>query len=303
MANRGGRGRTNTARNRVKFEHRLVLANWLLDLFEAKTLEDLAKGLKDSDFEGLTENNITEFHKILTLRLFERSELSNDILLAYDENIVQHWKQITEKRNRKEGRHLNLKYFQYLCLLFTEIYLDRYFRNSEKLLADLNEYTERFNAGETLQQHVLGSLFAIGLPNDARIVPYTEYDLKKLAFWSATGSGKTLLMHVNIMQYRYYLKLHGRQNELNRIILLTPNEGLSLQHRDEFQLSGMFAELFAKDAGRPWPLTLLKATTLSWLMKVIAVRAGRKSVTGCKCETGFARKGFLLNTRPLSVRL
>jgi hypothetical protein len=249
MANRGGRGRINTARNRVKFEHRLVLANWLLDLFEAKTLEDLAKGLKDSDFEGLTENNITKFHKILTLRLFERSELSNDILLAYDENIVQHWKQITEKRNRKEGRHLNLKYFQYLCLLFTEIYLDRYFRNSEKLLADLNEYTERFSAGETLQQHVLGSLFAIGLPNDARIVPYTEYDLKKLAFWSATGSGKTLLMHVNIMQYRYYLKLHGRQNELNRIILLTPNEGLSLQHRDEFQLSGMFAELFAKDAG------------------------------------------------------
>ncbi|MFH0957154.1 MAG: type III restriction endonuclease subunit R, partial [Pseudomonadota bacterium] len=202
MANRKGRGRTKTARRKIKFEHRLVLANWLLDLFEAMTLEDLAKGMKDSDFEGLTDNNITKFHQILTLRLFERSELSNDILLAYDQNIVQHWKQITEKRNRKEGRQLKLKYFQYLCLLFTEVYLDRYFRNSEKLLADLNKYTVRFNAGETRQQPSLGSLFATGLPDDARIAPFTEDDLKKLAFWSATGSGKTLLMHVNIMQYR-----------------------------------------------------------------------------------------------------
>ena len=248
MANRKGRGRTKTARRKIKFEHRLVLANWLLDLFEARTLEDLAKGMKDSDFEGLTENNITKFHQILTLRLFERSELSNDILLAYDQNIVQHWKQITEKRNRKEGRQLNLKYFQYLCLLFAEVYLDRYFRNSEKLLVDLNEYTVRFNAEETRQQPSLSSLFATGLPDDARIAPFTEDDLKKLAFWSATGSGKTLLMHVNIMQYRHYLKLHGRQSGLNRIILLTPNEGLSLQHRDEFLLSGMFAELFAKEA-------------------------------------------------------
>ena len=125
---------------RVKFEHRLVLTNWLLNLFDAVSLEDLAGGMKDSDFEGLTENNITKFHQILTLRLFERSELSNDILLAYDQNIVQHWKQITEKRNRKEGRQLNLKYFQYLCLLFTEVYLDRYFRNTEKLLAHFPQF-------------------------------------------------------------------------------------------------------------------------------------------------------------------
>ena len=35
---------------------------------------------------------------------------------------------------------------------------------------------------------------------------------------------------------------------MNRIILLTPNEGLSLQHLDEFALSGMQADLFDKDA-------------------------------------------------------
>lgn len=54
-------------------------------------------------------------------------------------------------------------------------------------------------------------------------------------------------MHVNILQYRHYLKLHGRERELNRVILLTPNEGLSLQHLEEFDLSGIDAELFSKD--------------------------------------------------------
>ncbi len=46
-----------------------------------------------------------------------------------------------------------------------------------------------------------------------QIIPYDKKDLRKLAFWSATGSGKTLLMHVNICQYRHYLKLHGRERE------------------------------------------------------------------------------------------
>ena len=54
--------------------------------------------------------------------------------------------------------------------------------------------------------------------------------LNKLAFWMATGSGKTLLMHTNILQYQHALTLHGRRHELNRILLLTPNEGLSQQH-------------------------------------------------------------------------
>jgi hypothetical protein len=54
-------------------------------------------------------------------------------------------------------------------------------------------------------------------------------------------------MHVNVLQYRHYVALHGRERELNRIILLTPNEGLSKQHLDEFELSGIGAELFSKE--------------------------------------------------------
>jgi len=54
-------------------------------------------------------------------------------------------------------------------------------------------------------------------------------------------------MHINLLQYRHYLGLYASERDLNRIILLTPNEGLSRQHLEEFGLSGLPAELFAKD--------------------------------------------------------
>jgi hypothetical protein len=249
MARRANRNRqvALTAKD-IRFEHRLVLTNWMLDLFGVATFEDLAKpSMREPDREGFDENGISRFHHEMKL-LFNRPELPDDLLLAYDGNIVRHWKAITERRNA-DGQNLYPKYFQYLSLLFAEIHLDRYFRGPEKLPEDLNAYAEQFNRGETLQQKALGQLFATGLPADIQIRPYEPEDLRKLAFWSATGSGKTLLMHINILQYRHYLELHGRERDLNRIILLTPNEGLSLQHLDEFRLSGMEADLFDKDAG------------------------------------------------------
>jgi hypothetical protein len=246
MAGRRTQNRRLAAARKIKFEHRLVLVSWMLDLFGVATFEDLAKHMRDPAFEGFNEDGISKFHQCLKL-LFDRPELPNDLLLAYDESIVRHWKAITEKRNA-DGHNLYPKYFQYLCLLFTEIYLDRYFRKPDRLLMDLNAYVKSFNAGDTLQQKELGQLFPTGLPQGAQIRNYDSGDLRKLAFWSATGSGKTLLMHVNILQYKHYQKLHCRESDLNRIILLTPNEGLSLQHRDEFRLSGIHADLFDKDA-------------------------------------------------------
>jgi hypothetical protein len=235
------------AKNKLKFDQRLVLTNWMFSLFGVATFEGLGKHMRDAASEGFDEDGISRFHQCVKL-LFDRPELSNDILLAYDGNIVRHWKRITAKRNA-DGQNLYPKYFQYLCLLFTEIYLDRYFRDPEKLLSDINAYAKRFNEGSTPQQNSPGRLFATGLPKDARIKPFEPVDLKKLAFWSATGSGKTLLMHINILQYQHYQKLNGWKSDINRTILLTPNEGLSLQHRDEFRLSGIFADLFDKDAG------------------------------------------------------
>jgi len=214
----------------LRFEQRLVLHQWLLGLFGVSSFERLAANLKAPELEGFDENNVSRFYHQLRL-LFDRPELPHDLLLAYDQNIVRHWRRITERRNHA-GAFLYPKYFQYLALLFTEIYLDWYFRYPDRLLAQLNDHVERFNQRA---------------PAASRIEPYTRQDLNKVAFWMATGSGKTLLMHINILQYQHYLRAHNRERELNRIILLTPNEGLSHQHLEEFQLSGIEAELFSKE--------------------------------------------------------
>lgn len=210
------------------FGKSLVLFQYILSLFEVQSLDDLCEGMKSSLLEGVDEDNISRFHNHLVNKLFERQALPNDMLLEYDQNIVSHTLHISQKRNG-----LRWKYFQYMALLFTEIYLDKYFQNSQKFLAELNNFVTQFNRDKE--------------PGE-QVESYTLEDLNKIAFWQATGSGKTLIMHVNILQYHHYLKKYGRQNEVNRTILLTPNEGLSEQHRREFILSGLDAELFNKDA-------------------------------------------------------
>lgn len=215
----------------VKFDRKLILNQWILSLFEVASFEELSEGMKIPELEGFDENNISRFFHVLAQKLFDRKHLPKDLLLAYDQNIFRHWKRICEKRNLS-GNILRLKYFQYISLLFTEIYLDRYFQDPDAILAQLNELVMAHNAEHARQN---------------QIAPYILKDLNKIAFWMATGSGKTLLMHVNILQYEHYLKRYGRRNELNRIILLTPNEGLSRQHLNEFALSNITADLFAKN--------------------------------------------------------
>jgi len=211
----------------------LVLNKFLLHLFCVTKLEELAEGLKDSSLEGYDENNVSLFYHHLSSRVFSNPYLSKDTLFQYDQNIYSHTKFISEKRSES----IRWKYFQYLSLLFTEIYLDRYFSNQDGLQEELNYF---------LQTEFLKDEKSYKLLTPIQVTD-TRNDLNKLAYWNATGSGKTLLMHVNVLQYKHYLKKHNRENALNRIIVLTPNEGLSNQHLKEFALSGIAAELFEKD--------------------------------------------------------
>ncbi|MGI8860192.1 MAG: DEAD/DEAH box helicase family protein, partial [Rubrobacteraceae bacterium] len=216
----------------LRFDQCLVLNQWMLGLFGVESFEALAdEEIKDPRYEERDANNVSGILHLLAGRFHDLPERtggpSTDDLLRYDENIVRHTDRISEKREAR----VRWKYFQYLSLLFAEIYLDRYFRDPEALLEALNAHVRRFNAGE----------------DEADRVPdYVPGDLRKLAFWMATGSGKTLIMHVNVLQYLHYLRLHGRRDELDRILLLTPNEGLSRQHLKEFGESGLDAELFSK---------------------------------------------------------
>ncbi|MCS6295368.1 MAG: DEAD/DEAH box helicase family protein [Nitrospira sp.] len=221
----------------VPFARKLVLNQWLLSLFNVKRFEDLAEYLRNEALEGLDENNIHYFHHALTAQFFNLTQLPTELLLEYDQNIVTHTQRLNERRITHGEAPVVWKYFQYLTLLFAEIYLDRYFRDPQTLLKELNAQVALYNTDQLEADQIA--------PFDETVEAWPQ--INKLAFWMATGSGKTLLMHANILQYQHALETHGRGGQLNRTLLLTPNEGLSLQHLREFQTAGIDAELFNKD--------------------------------------------------------
>jgi len=224
------------------FRNKLILNQWLISLFgidplaehyegasKVRPFHKLAAPIRNPRLEGLDADNLHHFyHHLGNSPLFSYAggdpnatacKMTRELLLQYEENIVRHTLAINEKRHRP----IVWKYYQWLTLLFVEIYLDRFFSNPEILLHDLNTFIERFNARWV---------------EFADMPPYAEDDLNKLCLQNATGSGKTLLMHINLLQYRHYAKRHRKENDLNRVILLTPNERLSEQHIDEFHASG-----------------------------------------------------------------
>ena len=229
--------RRANGRPQVPFVYKLALNQWLLSLFNVRRFEELAEHLRNEKLEGMDENNVHHFHYALTAQLFNLTQLPTELLLEYDQNIVKHTQRLNERRITRGEAPIVWKYFQYLTLLFTEIYLDRYFIDPKALLAAINAQVIACNTDKPESDHI--SAFDGGGEAWSQI--------NKIAYWSATGSGKTLLMHANILQYQFYLDKHGRRRELNRIILLTPNEGLSQQHLREFEAAGLAAKLFQKD--------------------------------------------------------
>jgi hypothetical protein len=221
------------------FHDDLVLNRWMLGFFFTTKLNPrqnhFRERLSHDRLEGFAEDGQTRFFHEITgnMPLIDGTRITIAELRRYDFNIVEHWKAITERRNKTEGHELRLKYFQWLSLLFTEIYLDWYFNRRQQLLDGLNKEMEHFDAEQ-------GELVP-------RFQPYTAADLNKLAYWSATGSGKTLLLHVNIRQYLHYFQRGNTNRNPDQIILLTPNEGLSRQHYEEAQKSGFFPILFEKE--------------------------------------------------------
>ncbi|MBN2420188.1 MAG: DEAD/DEAH box helicase family protein [Deltaproteobacteria bacterium] len=138
-------------------------------------------------------------------------------LLRYDEAIREY--EVRLRAHRAEP-FLSFKYFQFFTLLFTEYYFDRFNANAKEFLEALNAFKNRHDSFE-------------------KIDDYTESDLKKLAYWMATGSGKTLVMHCNYWQITKYFK------DWENIILITPNEGLSRQHYEELKASGIEARMYS----------------------------------------------------------
>jgi len=206
--------RAEKSKKKRSFHQELVLNRWMMGFFKGGNLGGLKLRLGDDRHEGIDEDGQTLFFHELTRNLFEVDRITEADLRRYDLNIVTHWQAITAHRNKLEGHELQMKYFQYLSLLFTEIYLDWYFNKRQALLDGLNEEMARYRAEPGTEPFQL----------------FEADDLNKVAFWNATGSGKTLLLHVNIHQYLHYFQTGKKDHYPSKIILLTPNEGLSRQH-------------------------------------------------------------------------
>lgn len=200
-------------------QNHLVLHRFMCREFGYKDVRAMLDRLRDVP-AGFDAGRESEYARALYLS--SDAPVQAEELAKYDKNVVAHSREL--RMTADQGRVW--KPYQYLALLFTERYLHRYFDDPEALCTALNK-------ARTTRQ----------LTRD--VPDYTLDDLRTIAFQSATGSGKTLLMHANILQYRQYLAAScGR---LNNVVLLTPNEQMSVQHEKELRASGLPARLFSAE--------------------------------------------------------
>lgn len=225
------------AKRQTPFELQLILNQWIIALLGYNVLEHRLGNSKAGLFRpfanlassktGIDEEGLHFFYRHLSAILPKGAEISASDLMRYELNIVQHTTAINEKRRVQ----IEWKYYQWLSLLFTEIYLDRYFTDVRKLKDDLNVYLNIQERFLETKNYVLG------------LEPFTFENLNKVCYQNATGSGKTLLMHVNLRQFwQYAREIHRDSDFLGQIILITPNVELSKQHEREFRRSGIPAQ-------------------------------------------------------------
>jgi hypothetical protein len=262
-----GRKAKSGVRN-LLFRNKLVLHLWALEQFgvaapytkmsrQTKPWDDLKAPLADYR-EGIEQGHHLFLSALRASSLFPQIRaMTLADLDRYDANIVEHTE--TLNRRRRDEEQIVWKYYQWLELLFTEYYLDRYFNDADAttghstLLADLNGFVERFNA------HCTGF---------TPIPQFEAGELNKVCIQCATGSGKTLMMHVNYLQYRQYAE--GKQR-LSRVYLITPSDDLSQQHERELHRSGIpclwhaggdFDNLFGRGTANLDQVNILEITKL-----------------------------------------
>ncbi len=204
-------------RSNRKLDDYLVLNHYMCSLFGFSSFKEMKKVFEDVP-DGYDENGRSYmYYRLKSLKNLD--ERIRDRLEDYDDNIKSYLKYINEKRDLK----INLKYFQYLAVLFTEIFLDFYFTSPTDLMNEITKF---------------------GLNNQSRydnsleLIAFLPKNLRNLAFWMATGSGKTIIMHINYLQFLRYNKGKHKINFRN-IILITPNAGLTEQHMKELKASNI----------------------------------------------------------------
>jgi len=210
---------TDSRETHFSLENHLILTHFIANKIGLKKISEIKQFSDVNDGFG-DDGRSYMYYSLISKR---GNKLSADKLRQYDENIQKYFNKL--KTNRRQN--ISLKYYQYLGLLFSEIYLDEYFQNPVKFLNDLNDWVGQIGADTYFSRRP---------------------DLQKIAYWMATGSGKTLIMHANYWQFLAYNKGPNRINFEN-IILITTSDEMSKQHLDELEASGIPATLFQGETG------------------------------------------------------
>lgn len=218
-----------------KFRLRLALVDYFRDAFGVADVTDREAVRRYYDElnqvnEGYTSEGRSYVYNFVSAKADEE-KLPLDDLLRYDENVKQHMEKINERRTNP----ITLKPFQVLAGLMAEAYLDRAMGESDAFLDRLNAFVTEYN-----EEH----------KGRIKYPEFTKDDLNTAAFWMATGSGKTLLMHLNYYQYLHYAEEH--EEIPDNILLVTPNEGLSQQHIDKFRESSIPCRQFNAESVDLW---------------------------------------------------
>jgi len=221
------------------FNESLVLNAWLIAQFgfdplpadrTSKPIRALAHSVERIE-EGLGADGLHHFYHSFKAALPADAAVKADALLRYEEAIVAH----TARLNAGRSRKIAWKYFQWLSLLFVEHYLARFFGDRHALLDELNAFVPQFNAWRT--RHEMAG----------QVQPFTLAELNKVCLQNATGSGKTLLMHANLLQFRQHAQWVNRLGDYSRALLLTPGEDLTAQHLRELAENNLRGRRFVAD--------------------------------------------------------
>ena len=220
---------TRTTRKKTPsapLKKRLLLAEWLCRYLGAPSPPDLLRfvGNASRGSEGGESRVCRQLLEIDDRVIDGVQKISPDDLRRCDAAVAADLEKINRRR---QERPIELKYFQCLAALSVEIALEKIAASPNNFAAELNAFAAEFK-----RKH------------DRKLPTAKAEDLNTLALWIATGGGKTLLMHLNLLQFRRH-KPFFRGESPERILLVTPNERLSRQHIEEFRLSGIDARPFS----------------------------------------------------------
>ena len=197
--------------NNARLEHRLVLASWFADKLGYDDAVAMLEDNQSADDTG-ADSPSPVFRRIESRG--GRGGMPLGELAEMDAAVRGDLKSINHRRG------ISLKYFQYLAALSSEYFLRRRKESPAVLEEELNKFADYYNRNKAAAE---------------RFPKYLEpAHLSKLAFWMATGAGKTLLMHLNYHQALRYLDF-----EPGNVVLVTPNADMTAQHINELRASGI----------------------------------------------------------------